>query len=396
MAADMVNQRMLAGRGIETLAASLAQVAGNAKDTVVIINADAQASHQSVINVMDAARRVGLTQLTFATQGQHDGAASWPLTPMVPAPGAFCPMSRLAEHLNRAWLHRGLLGLHAVADLLADVGAGAAAPIRIPAGLVAVRAPAGAGAGGGQPHRRRCRQNPHHLGHLAAPPSAWPAPGVLTRGYKASQNAPPHRLLDASTEASLSAAETGDEPLLIWRRTHAPMAIGRDRAQGGRALLAAHPELDILVCDDGLQHLKLQRDIEVIVFDERGQGNGWLLPAGPLREPIDSIETPGLKAPPLVLLQRRTRQHLPAPASSPSAAWPRWSAWRNGGERPKRVAPPFPAHHSPATPCWPWPASRSPSGSSTHCKSSATPCKALRWPTTPTSRNCHGTMPPWT
>lgn len=72
----MVNQRMLAGRGIETLAASLAQVVGNAKDTVVIINADAQASHQSVINVMDAARRVGLTQLTFATQGQHDGAAS--------------------------------------------------------------------------------------------------------------------------------------------------------------------------------------------------------------------------------------------------------------------------------------------------------------------------------
>jgi biopolymer transport protein ExbD len=72
----MVNQRMLAGRGIETLAASLAQAAGNAKDTVIIINADAQASHQSVINVMDAARRVGLTQLTFATQGQHDGAAT--------------------------------------------------------------------------------------------------------------------------------------------------------------------------------------------------------------------------------------------------------------------------------------------------------------------------------
>lgn len=72
----MVNQRMLAGRGIESLAASLAQVAGNAKDTVVIINADAQASHQSVINVMDAARRVGLTQLTFATQGQHDSSAS--------------------------------------------------------------------------------------------------------------------------------------------------------------------------------------------------------------------------------------------------------------------------------------------------------------------------------
>ncbi len=72
----MVNQRMLSGRGIDTLAASLSQAAGNAKDTVVIINADAQTSHQSVINVMDAARRVGLTQLTFATQGQQDGAAS--------------------------------------------------------------------------------------------------------------------------------------------------------------------------------------------------------------------------------------------------------------------------------------------------------------------------------
>ncbi len=70
----MVNQRLLAGRGVETLAASLTQAAGNAKDTVVIINADAQTSHQSVINVMDAARRAGLTQLTFATQGQHDGS----------------------------------------------------------------------------------------------------------------------------------------------------------------------------------------------------------------------------------------------------------------------------------------------------------------------------------
>jgi biopolymer transport protein ExbD len=61
---------------LKTLAAALSQVAGKSKDTVVIINADAQASHQSVINVMDAARRAGLTQLTFATQGQHDGAAT--------------------------------------------------------------------------------------------------------------------------------------------------------------------------------------------------------------------------------------------------------------------------------------------------------------------------------
>jgi tetraacyldisaccharide 4'-kinase len=50
-------------------------------------------------------------------------------------------------------------------------------------------------------------------------------------------------------------------------------------------LLAAHPQVNVIVCDDGLQHLALQRDIEVCVFDDRGVGNGWLLPAGPLREP---------------------------------------------------------------------------------------------------------------
>lgn len=68
----MVNQHTLPGRSVEQLSASLAQASGGKKETVVIINADAQASHQSVINVMDAARRVGLAKLTFATQGQQD------------------------------------------------------------------------------------------------------------------------------------------------------------------------------------------------------------------------------------------------------------------------------------------------------------------------------------
>ncbi len=66
----MVNQEMVDGRSVELLTASLSRVAGAAKDTVVIVTADATATHQSVINVMDAARRAGLTQLTFATQGQ--------------------------------------------------------------------------------------------------------------------------------------------------------------------------------------------------------------------------------------------------------------------------------------------------------------------------------------
>jgi tetraacyldisaccharide 4'-kinase len=80
-------------------------------------------------------------------------------------------------------------------------------------------------------------------------------------------------------------ADVGDEPLLIARRTGCPVVVGRVRADAGRALLAAHPEVDVLITDDGLQHYALARDIELVLFDGRGVGNGWLLPAGPLREP---------------------------------------------------------------------------------------------------------------
>ena len=103
-------------------------------------------------------------------------------------------------------------------------------------------------------------------------------PGVISRGHGGSEAAP--REVDA---ASL-AAEVGDEPLLIARRAACPVVVGRRRAEAGRALLAAHPEVDVLITDDGLQHYALERDIEIILFDARGVGNGWLLPAGPLRE----------------------------------------------------------------------------------------------------------------
>jgi tetraacyldisaccharide 4'-kinase len=86
-------------------------------------------------------------------------------------------------------------------------------------------------------------------------------------------------LADTPIEAS------GDEPALIQRATSAPVFVANRRAEAARALLAAHPLTQLLICDDGLQHYALQRDIEIAVFDERGVGNGWLLPAGPLREP---------------------------------------------------------------------------------------------------------------
>lgn len=138
------------------------------------------------------------------------------------------------------------------------------------------------------------------LAHLRA--RGW-TPGVLTRGHGRDESQPGQApiVLDSNSSKRLSAREVGDEPWLIWRRAGCVMAIGRHRAQAGQALLAAHPEVDILVCDDGLQHLALSRQIEIVVFDERGAGNGWLLPAGPLREPIDVPPHPASVGAPLVL-----------------------------------------------------------------------------------------------
>lgn len=103
--------------------------------------------------------------------------------------------------------------------------------------------------------------------------------GVVSRG---------HGRQDTHTRAvqlDSIPAEVGDEPLLIHRRTKAPVWVGRSRYEAALALRQAHPEVCVLVCDDGLQHLALNRDLEICVMDARGPGNGWLLPAGPLREP---------------------------------------------------------------------------------------------------------------
>jgi len=105
-------------------------------------------------------------------------------------------------------------------------------------------------------------------------------PGIVSRGYGRSGDD------DVVVDPAASADRVGDEPLLLRRRTGVPVAVGADRVAAARALLRAHPEVDVIVSDDGLQHLALERDVEVLVFDERGIGNGRLLPAGPLRERI--------------------------------------------------------------------------------------------------------------
>jgi len=105
-------------------------------------------------------------------------------------------------------------------------------------------------------------------------------PGVISRGH-ARQGAGSALVVSGS-----AALDVGDEPLLIQRRTAVPVAVGRDRVAAARLLCASHPEIDVLVADDGLQHLALQREVNVLLFDDRGAGNGLLLPAGPLREPM--------------------------------------------------------------------------------------------------------------
>ena len=102
--------------------------------------------------------------------------------------------------------------------------------------------------------------------------------GVISRGYgRTDQDVRSVTLTD-------DVQTVGDEPLLMARATGVPVFVASNRHAAAAALLHAHPDTQVIVCDDGLQHFALRRDIEVCVFDDRGVGNGWLLPSGPLRE----------------------------------------------------------------------------------------------------------------
>ena len=107
-------------------------------------------------------------------------------------------------------------------------------------------------------------------------------PGIVSRGYGAAVGPEPRLSDDGDGDG---ADRLGDEPALIHAATGAPVAVHPRRALAASALLATHPEVDVLVADDGLQHAALARDLEIVVQDGRGVGNGRLLPAGPLREP---------------------------------------------------------------------------------------------------------------
>lgn len=110
--------------------------------------------------------------------------------------------------------------------------------------------------------------------------------GVVSRGYGGKAQAYPLLLaVDTTT------AEAGDEPVLIFQRTGVPVAVSPVRADAVKAILAHH-DVQIIVTDDGLQHYALARDVEIVVIDgERRFGNGWWLPAGPMRERADRLKS---------------------------------------------------------------------------------------------------------
>ncbi|MEO8145832.1 MAG: tetraacyldisaccharide 4'-kinase [Betaproteobacteria bacterium] len=110
-------------------------------------------------------------------------------------------------------------------------------------------------------------------------------PGIVSRGHGGSATEP--------REANIASdpAEVGDEPILLARRSGCPVWVAPERVVACRMLREQHPECDVIVTDDGLQHYALARDIEICVVDARGFWNGFLLPAGPLREPASRLSS---------------------------------------------------------------------------------------------------------
>lgn len=181
--------------------------------------------------------------------------------------------------LQRVWLRRGppalllyplsLLYRALLALARAPYALGLRRPERLPVPVVVVGNVVAGGAG----------KTPVVLAVLEHLQRRGLPAGVVSRGYGRSGDE------CVEVQPGDEAVRTGDEPLLLRQRSGAPVFVATRRADAGRALLRAHPATRVIVSDDGLQHHALARDLEICVFDGRGTGNGWLLPAGPLREP---------------------------------------------------------------------------------------------------------------
>jgi tetraacyldisaccharide 4'-kinase len=186
---------------------------------------------------------------------------------------------RLAQKLTSAWTRRGpvayaLLPVAGLFGLLRWVRTGlyrcgilSSTPVEA---VVIVVGNAVAGGAGKTPTVVELVQHLQAQGYRV---------GIISRGYAR------HDASCQEVKPDTPAHTIGDEPLLLKRKTGVPVFVSTRRVQAAQQLQASYPETDVIISDDGLQHLALQRDLEICVFDARGTGNGFLLPAGPLREP---------------------------------------------------------------------------------------------------------------
>ena len=160
-------------------------------------------------------------------------------------------------------------------------------------------------------------------------------PGVVSRGYGGTARG------CVDVQADSPPAQVGDEPLLIRVKTHAPVVVGRDRVAAARTLLARHPGVDVIVSDDGLQHYRLQRDIELVVIDAAtGLGNGWPLPAGPLREPRGRLASVDA----VIQVVRGRAQPHPYGPKTWRADYTPGQAWRLRAPQERRALRDLPRH----------------------------------------------------
>ena len=204
---------------------------------------------------------------------------------MATEPRGVGPDQALAGGLPGIWVHRGWRArllwpasllyrlLLALRGLLYRMGVWQSAKLPVP---VVVVGNVAVGGGGKTPTVLAL------VKHLQA--RGW-TPGIVSRGYGAQAlKANPAACLRVDTGPG-SASRFGDEPVLLARSSGVPVVVGRRRAEAAHALLAQEPQVDIVLSDDGMQHWAMARDLTLVLFDERGLGNGWLLPAGLLREP---------------------------------------------------------------------------------------------------------------
>lgn len=209
-------------------------------------------------------------------------ASMQPVTAPLPTASQPSASRPLSARITDAWQHKGLLAcaLLPLSWIYASLGslrrslyrAGVLKTWRAPVPTVVVGNVIAGGAG-------KTPVTIHLVQALQA--KGW-RPAVISRGYGRDSSGGPAAL---EVTAHSDPREVGDEPLLIAQRTNAPVFVANKRAAAAQAALLAHKDINVLICDDGLQHLALARDLEIAVFNRQGVGNGWQLPAGPLREP---------------------------------------------------------------------------------------------------------------